>query len=654
MRRFDRVFVDQPAADEGTVKSQDDQFEPTSVRRCARPQARAGMAAGASELAAGVPGRHDDRERLLDELRPHAFAIAYRMLGSVSEAEDVAQEAEPSIGNCSKEEVRYLPLGVSFVAMDERGVPFEDRVLSRLLDRGARRWGDRPLVRWSEGSLGYVEARERIAAAGGALQRAGVGRGDRVAIMARNRIELLETWLGCGWTGAIAVPLNVALRGQALQHALANSAPALLVCDGAQLEHLDRLDGPLPERVWVLPGDGPAPGPAGALRRSRLEPYPGLGDPVDPAPLSPGDPWSILYTSGTTGPSKGVVCPHGQLYWYGELTARNLGVREGDVLHTVLPMFHTNALNTFVQALLHGGVYSFGLRFSASRFWDQVRDCDATVTYLLGAMVHILLGRDPDRRDREHSLRVALSPATPADHVDAFRERFGVELIEGYGSTETSMVMCNRRDGELRPGAMGWVADGFEARVVDEHDRTVPDGAPGELVLRASEPFSMASGYFAMPDKTVEAWRNLWFHTGDRVVRDPDGVFRFLDRKKDSIRRRGENISSYEVEQALLTHRDVATCAVVPVPSELGEDEVMAFVVAREGAAPEPRELAEHCEPRLAYFAVPRFIELVDALPLTENGKVRKAVLRERGVSTRTWDAASAAGLPGRPTPAPR
>jgi crotonobetaine/carnitine-CoA ligase len=235
-------------------------------------------------------------------------------------------------------------------------------------------------------------------------------------------------------------------------------------------------------------------------------------------------------------------------------------------------------------------------------------------------------------------LRIALSPATPPEHVHAFRKRFGVELVEGYGSTETSMIMCNRRGGDLRPGTMGWVVDGFEVMVVDDGDCPLPAGVPGELVVRASEPFSMASGYFQMPEKTVEAWRNLWFHTGDRVVCDEEGVFRFLDRMKDSIRRRGENISSHEVEQALLTHPDVESCAAIPVPSELGEDEVMVFVVPRAATTVDPADLVEHCRPRLAYFAIPRFVEILDALPLTENGKIRKTVLRERCVSEQTWD----------------
>jgi carnitine-CoA ligase len=218
-----------------------------------------------------------------------------------------------------------------------------------------------------------------------------------------------------------------------------------------------------------------------------------------------------------------------------------------------------------------------------------------------------------------------------------FRERFGVALVDAYGSTETNAVIASPPE-EQRPGTMGRLAPDFEARVVDDEDNDVPDGTPGELVLRHREPYAFASGYFGMPEQTVEAWRNLWLHTGDRVVRDADGYYRFLDRTKDAIRRRGENISSWEVEQVLQSHPDVAAAAVVPVPSALGDDEVMAFVVRRQGAALDPVELVLHCEPRLAYFAVPRYLEFVDELPLTESGKVQKFALRARGVGSTTWD----------------
>jgi crotonobetaine/carnitine-CoA ligase len=353
--------------------------------------------------------------------------------------------------------------------------------------------------------------------------------------------------------------------------------------------------------------------------------------------VQPGDALAVMYTSGTTGPSKGVLCPHAQYHWWGVNSADVLGVRGDDVLCTTLPLFHINALNTFAQALMTGARVVYELRFSASGFWRAMREADATVVYLLGAMVPILLAQPASEAERAHRVRIGLGPGVPAEAAARFHARTGIALLEGYGSTETSFVIATA-PGEPPRGTMGRLREGFHARVVDEHDAPLPDGQPGELVLRADEPFAFASGYLGMPDKTVEAWRNLWFHTGDRVVREPDGSFRFVDRIKDAIRRRGENISSYEVEQALLAHAAVAEAAVYPVRSELAEDEVMAAVVLREGQRAAPAELAAFCAPRLPRYAVPRYVEIVDALPRTENGKVQKYRLRERGVGPNAWD----------------
>lgn len=481
--------------------------------------------------------------------------------------------------------------------------------------------------------LTYEQCVDQAALAGGALAAAGVERGDRVMVISENRWEMLTLWLGCAWRGAVFAPVNTASRGAQLQHIVTNAGPRVLAVEAGLVHWLDALELPeVLERIWVI-GEGGA--------RARLdvdvEPLPKGSEPVEASPVAPGDTLAILYTSGTTGPSKGVVCPHAQFTWWGENVGSWLEITPEDVLYTCLPLFHTNALNAFVQSLMHGAEYVVGPRFSASRFWQRVVDAEATVTYLLGAMVSILVGRPPSPLDLAHRIRCALAPATAAETWRAFEERFGIRIVDGHGMTETNAVV-GPLDGEQRPGWMGRVMPGFEARVVDEHDAEVPDGTAGELVLRANEPYAFANGYWRMPEETVVAWRNLWFHSGDRVVRDETSYFRFLDRLKDAIRRRGENISSWEVEEVLVRHRDVGAAAVVPVPSELGEDEVMAFVVATPGRTIDPIDLVRFCEPLLAYFAIPRFVEVVEELPLTENGKVRKVILRERGVTGSTWD----------------
>lgn len=514
--------------------------------------------------------------------------------------------------------------------------------LPSLLVEQAARQGERLWVQAPGGSLRFCDAPAQAASWAARLASAGVARGDRVGLMAGNRHEFLSIVLGCGWLGAVVVPINTASRGMQLRHMLANSGCVLLVADAASCPALAGLaslpdtahDGPLALRaIWLLDEIDAAhalPAPA-TLVPSELPP------PLPAANIQPGDMLAILYTSGTSGPSKGVCCPHAQFYWWGKIAARNLEISDADVLYTSLPLFHTNALNACFQALVTGASIICDERFSASRYFDRLQATNATVTYLLGAMVPMLLAQEARPSERGHRTRIALAPGVPERFHGVFAERTGMALLEGYGSTETNFALGGTHS-EQRPGTMGRVAPEFDAIVADEHDAPVPDGEPGELLLRATPPFAIATGYFGMADKTVEAWRNLWFHTGDRVVRDADGYFRFLDRLKDAIRRRGENISSYEVEQVLQAHPAVATVAVYAVRSELAEDEVMAALVYKAGHAPTPEALLDFCQPRMPYFAVPRYLRVLDDLPRTENGKVRKFRLREEGITGDTWD----------------
>jgi crotonobetaine/carnitine-CoA ligase len=518
------------------------------------------------------------------------------------------------------------------------------RTVPAMLEQQAQIHGDRALfccggVRWS-----FRQTRDLAARTAGLLAAAGVQRGDRVALMCGNRAELMQTVLGCGWLGAVSVPINTASRGFQLQHMLGNSGATLLVIEDTLLAGLEGLDlGALPlQRIWRI-GDAAAPAPNLAGIAVELFPQTDDAAALPPAPVAVGDLFTILYTSGTTGLSKGVCCPHGQFFWWGFYTGRQLGVREGDVLHTPLPLFHTNALNCFFQALLHGATQVVEAKFSVSNFWPALGASGATVTYLLGAMVPMLLSRPPSDEERCHRVRVALAPGVPVHFHGEFTERTGVILLDGFGTTESNAVI-GATAATRQSGRIGLLADGFEARVVDEDDNEVPDGTAGELMLRAREPFAMANGYFGMPEKTVEAWRNLWLHTGDRLIRDPDGYYRFIDRMKDAIRRRGENISSFEVEQVLVSHPAVSIAAVFPVSSELAEDEVMAAIILKDGAQLAEAELIRFCEGKMSYFAVPRFVEFVDEVPRTESGKVQKFKLRERGRSAQTWDR-EAAGI---------
>jgi len=509
-----------------------------------------------------------------------------------------------------------------------------DRTLPAMLTRQAERFAQKPLVIAAGTTWTYADACDGVARCAGVLRSAGIEPGDRVAIICSNRIEFFEIVLGCTWLGAIAVPINVASRGPQLEHILSNCAARLLVIEAAYAENLALVDPRqlAIDAIWLI--DDTTELRIGDVTSIAM---PRDGAPIAAARVRPGDLALILYTSGTTGPAKGVCCPQAQYFWWAVNTASLLQLTADDVLCSSLPLFHTNALNTFYQALLTGSSVCFEKRFSASRFFASLAQHKATVTYLLGAMVPILLSTPQAAEETAHAVRVALAPGVPARFHQEFTQRTGIRLLDGWGSTETNFVLGATIEHQ-QPGLMGPVFEGFQARVVDEQDNELADDTAGELVVRADDPFAFASGYFRNPEQTAEAWRNLWFHTGDRVIRRSDGYFRFVDRLKDAIRRRGENISSFEVEQVLLSHPAVANAAAFPVRSSLAEDEVMAAVILHPGQTLTEAELIAFCEPRLAHFAVPRYLEFMQELPSTESGKIQKYKLRERGVTAATWD----------------
>ncbi|QKJ94456.1 ATP-dependent acyl-CoA ligase [Agrobacterium pusense] len=516
------------------------------------------------------------------------------------------------------------------------------RTVPALLERQVIRHPDCTLFSCQGTNWTFREALEQATCYASTFISAGVKKGDRVAVICSNRPEFMSVFLGCAWMGAVSVPINTASRGFQLQHILSNSKSELLVIEEQFLTALDGIDfSKLDVKlIWVVGKTDEQSWPAIPIQ---ITDFPKAGEAAAPASIGPGDPLTILYTSGTTGLSKGVICPHGQFFWWGVYTGRQLGVKEGDILHTPLPLFHTNALNSFFQALIHGSTQVVEAKFSVSQFWPVMAASGATVTYLLGAMVPMLLSKPATDTERNHSIRVALAPGVPQHASEEFHRRTGIILLEGYGTTESNAVIGSTTENR-KAGWVGCLVDGFEAMIVDDEDNPLPDGHAGELLLRAREPHSMSQGYYGMPEKTVEVWRNLWLHTGDRMVRDTDGFYRFVDRMKDAIRRRGENISSYEVEQVLIAHPAVAIAAVFPVASELAEDEVMAAIVLREGHMPSQEEIVRFCEGKMSYFAIPRFIDFLDDMPRTENGKVQKFRLRERGRSENTWDR-EAAGM---------
>jgi len=512
--------------------------------------------------------------------------------------------------------------------MLEPGEEYHD--LATLVRRKAEKNGARVALRFEQRDLSYRELDRETELIAAGLAQEGVHSGDRLAVLLFNTPEFPLVWFGAAKRGAVLVPLNTGLKGEILRYELTDCAPAGLVID----RRLWPAYAPLREglgipREWVVdlttPDEPLADGavPFGKLRASH---------PLKDAPvLRPNDPVSIMYTSGTTGPPKGAIIPHEKQV----TTPREIGLRSrldpNSVLFTALPLFHCNAQEmTLLTALLNDLTAAFDERFHASTYWESAARRGATHVSLLISMINVLFKQPPKPSDRLHQVRTALTAGTTKAIWAEFEHRFGLTVVELYGMTECGCTTLMNPPDRIRLGSVGTPLGFVEADVVDDDDRPVPPNSRGELVVRSRAPFTMFLGYLNKPEKTVESWRNLWFHTGDYVTRDEEGYYYFVDRKKDVIRRRGENLAPYDVESVLNRHPAVFESVVVGVASALGEEDVKAFVQLKASTQVEARELFEYCVDHLPFFMVPQVIEFIDEIPRTANQKAQRYVLRER------------------------
>lgn len=525
-------------------------------------------------------------------------------------------------------------------------VPLEERTIVKALLGRAERSPDSPLVTYVDGPrLSAQDQVDRALQAGGALLAAGAAPGDRVVIFCGNHPFFLDAYLGATLAGLIPVPLNVSARGMSLEQMLADARPRVAVVDTEYLEVMTSALAEVGEKI----------SPACSLLIVNLTTVTGGHDDfaaacaaANPCPVS--NPTAnelalILYTSGTTGPSKGVMIPHGMTFGWVDNRSWSVNLSPDDVSFSPLPLFHVGTLfNTVLAVMATGGEAAIAERFSATRYWQQVRETSSSVLFLVGSMLPILWAQPPGPGDRDHRARMALVVPCPTATFAQFEARFGVTLTSSFGMTDIGTIMGVPFGQHMRPGSTGIPLPTWECDIVDELDRPVGPDEIGELVARPRVPWLMQLGYWNRPVETLASWRNLWFHTGDRFRRDGDGWYFFVDRAKDSIRRAGENISSFEVEAAIARHPAVADVAVFPVPSELAEDEVMAIVTWRDNAEiPSFVELAVTTGEHIAYFAVPRYWEALDEMPRTETEKIRKTDLRRRGVADTTTDLGRAA-----------
>ncbi|MBS1889165.1 MAG: AMP-binding protein [Actinobacteria bacterium] len=521
----------------------------------------------------------------------------------------------------------------------------DDRTIGRLIAEAADSHPDRPFLawedeRWSYGDLESITNRYANAFAG-----LGVGKGDRVAILMRNRPEYYWVLWGLGKIGAIPVTINTSAKKDLLAYFIAQSRSGTLVLAAEFDAAIAELLAQLPDLERVLLADAEssptlAGGAVDLLPLTELERGDDSRPPLDA--VAGDDPAAIFYTSGTTGPSKGVLTPHSQPRALAREMVAYFELDADDVLFTCLPMFHVNAVwYTGYSAIEAGGSVALVDRFSASRFWQQIDKFGATQFNFMGSMANILKTLEPSEEERRNQVRTSLIGPATADVIELFRDRYGIGVVTGYGSTEM-YLMTRFRPWEVpeKIGTAGAVSPGGQVRVLDEEGNEVGPGVAGELTIKPDDPGWMMNGYFEMPEATGRAIVDGWFHSGDRGFLDEDGYLHFVDRIKDSIRRRGENVSAFELETQVNKHPGVQEVAAIPVPAELGEDDIMVWLVPNPGTDLDPAEVIAFCEERVGRYMLPRFVEIVDELPKTPTSRIEKYKLREWAAERRPdlWD----------------
>lgn len=496
----------------------------------------------------------------------------------------------------------------------------------------ADRFGSKPFITWvSDGSTtGYDQLSELAGRWATLLAEHGVSTGDRVLLLLDNDPNFLGAYFGTQILGALSVPINVELRGDSLRYYVELYKPRVVVVEHYLTTILDAINTSVEFRTITVP----------VLTMESLTPRYERG-------FRDSDPCLIMSTSGTTGPSKGSLWTHGTVYQWAAGYRRHLGYGVTDRIFSCTPLFHANSLIAGVATAQHAGAgVVLGRRFSVSNFWRQVADSKATSTNLLGAMIEMLLKDESDQsaRDRERStLRTLLVSSLSATAHRAVEATWKLTPVTAYGLTDFGTVLSTTDGIPAPPGSVGKPVEEFELRLVDSGDRDVPVGTAGELVGRPQLPWITPLGYFEMPAETVSAQRNYWFHTGDLLRQDDQGWYYFAGRIKDSMRRRGENVSAHEVEAAVLTFPGIVEAAAYSIPADEGEDEIaVAVAFADRLYEPDFKQFFAHVSAQLPYFAVPRYVRVMDSLPRTPSYRVQKDALRKQGLTADIWDRVAA------------
>ncbi len=526
-------------------------------------------------------------------------------------------------------------------------------ILAKILRERAEAHPDRDYLKFTDNDwVSYGEVNSRSNRVANALLARGVQKSESVSVMLPNCEEFLPVWYGILKAGAVMSSINTAYKGDFLSWTINLVEAKKLIISDVFLERLDFImkELPLLEHVIVLQ-TGAQEGPDPSLK---WEPLSAIMDSPDNEPDGVEYSWiddaRIMFTSGTTGRSKGVIkqnaadyfSARGLLEVVSKTSGRSIEELADDTFFSCLPLFHSNAqVLSGYPALVAGGRIAYTERFSSSRFWQQVIDAEATIFNSLGAVSHFIWSIPPSDLDTQHKVHTVFAAPTPKDIYYEFQERFGVKFIEGYGLTETGMATYMDPTRDPVPGSIGVANPGYEVSIVEPGtDRPLPVDVPGEIVVDMKIPNIVMRGYYGMPEKTAEDFRNLKLHTGDLGRMDENGYIYFMDRVKDYIRRRGENISSMEVERQVSAHPNVKEVAAIGVPAgedASSEDEIMIVCIA-EGAKPDMVEFTQFMADRMPYFMVPRYIRFVDSLPKTPTERVQKNKLRDEGITADTWD----------------
>jgi crotonobetaine/carnitine-CoA ligase len=519
----------------------------------------------------------------------------------------------------------------------------EWRLLADELASAAHQHPDRPFLTLGGATYTYAEAWAQATAAARALLRAGAEPGDRVAILSGNRIEVVWTWFGARLAGCVDVPLNAESRGAQLAYFVEDCSPAVLVATHDLAERLQSVLAAPPAVVVVVDREEPEEVLGSGPRYLSWSQFMDLSG--EPSSLeSPGTGprrcdalASIVYTSGTTGASKGVMWPEG---CYPAIAHQFLewgGLGEEIAIYCVQPLYHLDGRSSLLMALYARGRATLGERFSASRFWAEMDAAGCNSFIFIGTMLHLLAKQRGNDRAPDAPVATGIGSATPATLQNALESRFRVRLLEGYGMTEVPLITAVRRDSTVT-GTVGTVADLVELELVDDLGGPVEAGMPGLLRVRPRVPCAMSMGYWNKPESTEAAFADGWFHTGDLLRALSHGGYEYIGRQKDSIRRRGENVSAWEVEQTALLDDGILECAAFGVPSDVGDEDVALLVVVRDPSTFSAEATREAMSHNLAGFALPRYIEVVDSLPKTPSERVNKAEVRARGLTEAAVD----------------